>query len=103
VLMTPASWPGRISRFCGVNAQDARLGRFEQETVTNAGASVVFREATYSWEGVTVTVAVPDWPPVNVIPEDEEEDGEILESEIANCASHCELMVAEAGKDVEVT
>jgi hypothetical protein len=60
VLMTPASWPGKISRLSGVNVQEERLGRPEQETVINAGAPEVFREETNSWDGVTVTVAVPD-------------------------------------------
>jgi len=59
-LTTPASWPGRSSRLSGVNVQEERVGRPEHETVTNDGAPVVFREATNTWDGVTVTVAVPD-------------------------------------------
>jgi hypothetical protein len=99
VLMTPASWPGRISRSAGVKAQDDSLGRPEQETVMNDGAPVVFKEATNSWDGVTVTVAVPDWPGVSVIAE--EVDGAIFETEIANAVVHCELIAADAGMDVE--
>jgi hypothetical protein len=45
-LSTPASWPGRISRFSGVNVQVARLGKPEQETVMNAGAPDVLKDAT---------------------------------------------------------
>jgi hypothetical protein len=100
VLLTPASWPGRISRLSGVNAQEERLGKPEQETVINAGAPDVFSEATYAWDGVTVTVAVPDWPAVSDIAE--EVDGKILETETANCVLHCELMDAEAGMEVDV-
>jgi hypothetical protein len=58
--MGPASWPGKISRLSGVNAQEERPGRPEHETVINAGARVVFKEVTNTWDGVTVTVAVPD-------------------------------------------
>ena len=60
----------------------------------------MLRESTYSCDGVTVTVAVPDSPGVRVI--SEELDGEILETETANEVLHCELMVADAGMDVEV-
>ena len=100
VLVTPASWPGRISRSAGVKAQDERLGRPEQETVTNAGAPVVFREATYSWDGVTVTVAVPDSPGDRVIVE--EVDGVISETETAKKLSHCELIDADTELELEV-
>ena len=83
-----------------MKAQVERLGKPEQETVTNAGAPVVTKEATSSWEGVTVTVAVPDWPGVRVMAE--EVDGEIFETEITKELSHCELMDADAGMEVEV-
>ena len=68
--------------------------------MTNDGAPVVFKEVTNTWDGVTVTVAVPAWPGISVIAE--ELDGEILETETANVVLHCELMGADAGREVDV-
>ena len=76
------------------------MGRPEQETVINAGAPVSFSEVINVWDGVTVTVAVPDWPAVSVIAP--EVDGETLETETAKSVVHCALIDTEANVEPEV-
>jgi hypothetical protein len=53
----------RISTFSGVKPQVAPSGRPEQESVTNIGAVSV---AANPGNGMTDTVADPDWPAVRV-------------------------------------
>lgn len=52
-----------IGRFSGVGTQVAPSGRPEQEISTYIGAVSVEVNST---DGVTITVAVPDWPGVRV-------------------------------------
>jgi hypothetical protein len=86
----------RISRFSGVAMQVAPSGRPEQEIVTNIGAVNVEVNST---EGVTVMVAVPDWPAVRVRVFAEVEDGVKLETATVN--SHSVVTLTRTGAEVE--
>ena len=79
-LVTPSSWPGRISRFSGVKLQLDCSGSPEQETVMNAGA--LPKLSMKDGKGVMVTVAVPCCPAVSVF------DGDMLETVTANDELH---------------
>jgi len=87
----------RIWRFSGVGTQLAPSGRPEQEIETDIGAASVEVNST---DGVTVTVAVPDWPGVRVIVL-AVEDGVRLVMATENSHSVATL-TAIAGAEVEV-
>jgi hypothetical protein len=87
----------RISRFSGVGTQVAPSGRPEQEIATYIGAVSV---EVYSTDGVTVTVADPDWPGVRVSVPAVVDEGVILEMATENSHSVATL-TAIAGVEVE--
>jgi hypothetical protein len=87
----------RISRFSGVGTQVAPSGRPEQEIETDIGAA---NAEVNSTDGVTVTVADPDWPGVRVSVPAVVDEGEILEIAIENSHSVATLTRI-AGADVE--
>jgi hypothetical protein len=87
---------GRISRFSGVEMHEAPSGSPEHEIVTNIGAVSVDVNST---EGVTVMVAVPDWPAVRVRVFDEAEVGVRLEMATVN--SHSVVTLTRTGAEVE--
>jgi hypothetical protein len=87
----------RISRFSGVGTQVAPSGRPEQEIETDIGAA---NAEVNSTDGVTVTVADPDWPGVRVSVPAVVDEGEILEIATENSHSVATLTRI-AGADVE--
>ena len=87
----------RISRFSGVGTQVAPSGRPEQEIETDIGAA---NAEVNSTDGVTVTVADPDWPGVRVSVPAVVDEGEIFEMATVN--SHSVAMLTTiAGVDME--
>ena len=87
----------RISRFSGVGTQVAPSGRPEQEIETDIGAA---NAEVNSTDGVTVTVADPDWPGVRVSVPAVVDEGVILEMATENSHSVATL-TAIAGVEVE--
>jgi len=87
-----------IERFSGVGTQVAPSGSPEQEIATYIGAVSVEVNST---DGVTVTVADPDWPGVRVIVLAVVEEGVRLETATENSHSAA-TVTAIAGVDVEV-
>jgi hypothetical protein len=86
----------RIWRFSGVGTQLAPSGRPEQEIETDIGAASV---EVNSNDGVTVTVAVPDWPGVRVRVLAVVDEGVILVMATEN--SHSVPTLTAAGAEVE--
>jgi hypothetical protein len=97
VELTPASWPGRISTFSGVKVHEASSGSPEHDSTTKAGPPP--NDATNSSDGTTVTCAVPVCPGVSVFAG--VVAGVRFDTVTAYAESHCELIVTEAGEDVE--
>jgi hypothetical protein len=87
----------RISRFSGVGTQVAPSGSPEQEIETDIGAA---NAEVNSTDGVTVTVADPDWPGVRVSVPAVVDEGVILEIATENSHSVATLTRI-AGADVE--